>query len=328
MNKPGLFESHPDDHLLSPEATGLQRLVVAIAVIVPFLALVAAMVLLWDRGVDWLHLGLMLVMYVLTVTGLVVGFHRYFTHRAFETTRPVQIMLAIMGSMGVEGPLLKWVAVHRRHHQHSDSEDDPHSPHGHGAGVSGVLRGMLHAHIGWLFKSHKPGLARYVKDLLRDQPLRQISSLFPLWVLLGLLIPAVAGGLITLTWTGALLGFLWGGLVRIFLVHHVSWSVNSVCHLWGARPYRSHDESRNSFVLGVLALGDGWHNNHHAFPTSARHGLHWWQFDFSYVVIRGLELVGLAWNVRRPTPEALAAKAAAPTGEQLDVPPIGDRERA
>jgi stearoyl-CoA desaturase (delta-9 desaturase) len=173
-----------------------------------------------------------------------------------------------------------------------------------------MLRGLWHAHVGWLFRPAPPDLPHYVKDLRQDGATRVASALFPLWVAVGLLLPAALGGLLTGTWAGALLGLLWGGLARVFLVHHVTWSVNSVCHLWGRRPYRSGDQSRNNALFGILALGEGWHNNHHAFPTSARHGLRWWQVDVSYWVIRVLALVGLAWNVKVPGKAALAVRGA------------------
>jgi stearoyl-CoA desaturase (delta-9 desaturase) len=277
------------------------------AVVLPFLGLAAAVFFLWGWGFSWIHLGLLLGMYVPTALGVTVGYHRLFTHRSFETNRAVQLVLGVLGSMAVEGPLLDWVALHRRHHEHSDTPDDPHTPHQGGRGLPGLLRGFWHAHVGWVFRPEPPQLARYVRDLRRSAMLRELSALFPLWVAVGLLIPAVLGGVLTASWGGALLGLVWGGLVRIFFVHHVTWSVNSVCHLWGGRPYDNGDESRNNFVFGVLALGEGWHNNHHAFPTSARHGLHWWQIDVSYWVIRGLALLGLAWNLKLPTRAALAA---------------------
>jgi stearoyl-CoA desaturase (delta-9 desaturase) len=270
------------------------------AVILPFVGLAVGGALLWGWGFSWVYLGLLLGMYLATALGITVGFHRLFTHRSFETSRPVQFVLAALGSMAAEGPLLKWVAVHRRHHQHSDTHDDPHSPHNQGHGFLGLVRGFWFAHLGWVFKPDPPNLPRYVADLRQSVLLRQVSALFPVWVAVGLLIPAVLGGVLTGTWSGAFLGLLWGGLARIFLVHHVTWSVNSVCHLWGGRPFRNGDHSRNNFLFGILALGEGWHNNHHAFPTSARHGLRWWQVDVSYWVIRGLTLLGLAWKVRLP----------------------------
>ncbi len=282
-----------------PASAGV-RVATFLAVLLPFLGLFAAAALLWGRGVDWPHLAVFFGMYVLTGGGITVGFHRLFTHRSFETSRLVQFILGVLGSMAVQGPLLRWVAFHRRHHQHSDGRYDPHSPHCYGRGVFGVLRGLGHAHVGWLFASEPPNLSHYVRDLRQSAVLRAVSVLFPLWVVAGLLIPTLAGGLLLGSWTGALLGFVWGGLVRIFFVHHVTWSVNSVCHLWGRQPYRGGDQSRNNFLFGILALGEGWHNNHHAFPTSARHGLRWWQIDASYWFIRALALVGLAWNVKLP----------------------------
>lgn len=269
-------------------------------VLIPFLGLLAALVFLWGWGLGWVEVGLLTGMYTLTVLGITVGFHRLFTHHSFETNRIVQCILGILGSMALQGSLLKWVARHRRHHQHSDRAEDPHSPHHHGRGFLGVLRGFWHAHLGWMFAVDPPNLQHYAKDLRQSTLLRVVSALFPVWVAVGLVLPAVLGGLLTGTWMGVLFGLVWGGLARIFLVHHVTWSVNSVCHLWGGRPYQSADHSRNNFVFGVLALGEGWHNNHHAFPTSARHGLRWWQIDVSYYFIRLLALFGIAWNVKRP----------------------------
>ena len=272
-----------------------------VAIVLPFLGLVAAIVFLWGRGFSWVELGLLLGMYAVTAVGITVGYHRLFTHRSFETNRVVQFLLAAFGSMAVQGPLMKWVAQHRRHHQHSDTEDDPHSPHHQGHGLIGLLRGVWHSHIGWVFTPDPPNLSRYVKDLRQSRLLRYVSVLFPVWVLIGLLIPTVLGGVLTLSWSGAWLGLIWGGLVRIFFVHHVTWSVNSICHIWGGRPYDSHDQSRNNFLFGILALGEGWHNNHHAFPTSARHGLRWWQIDMSYWFIKTLAWLRLAWGVKLPT---------------------------
>ncbi len=279
-----------------------------LAVIVPFVGFIAAVVFTWGWGIDWPTLAVFAVMYFGTGIGVTVGYHRLFTHRAFETSRPVRAALGVLGSMAVEGPVLFWVAVHRRHHQHADGEEDPHSPHLHGGGLRGMLQGLWHAHCGWLLVEHSAGLSRYVGDLRKDPLMRRISALFPLWVLLGLLLPTIAGGLLAMSWKGALLGFLWGGLARIFLVHHVTWSINSVCHLWGYKSFRGDDESRNNIVFGVLAMGEGWHNNHHAFPTSARHGLRWWEIDASYYIIRAMEAVGLAWKVRVPQSQAIAAK--------------------
>jgi stearoyl-CoA desaturase (Delta-9 desaturase) len=282
------------------------RAATLIVVIAPFFGLVAAIISFWGWGFRWADLALLLVMYLLTGLGITVGFHRLFTHHAFETNRIVQFVFAVLGSMAVEGPLLQWVALHRQHHQHSDDTEDPHSPHHQGIGVWSVVRGLWHAHLGWMFASKRPDLQRYVKDLRQSKLLRAASALFPLWVAVGLLIPTAIGWLLIGTPSGAWTGFVWGGLVRILFVHHVTWSINSVCHIWGRQPYYSHDQSRDNALFGVFGLGEGWHNTHHAFPTSARHGLRWWQIDVSYWVIRGLELMGLAWNVKLPSRAAIA----------------------
>ena len=295
-----------------PTAVGLKvRLINLAAVTIPFAGLVAAIILLWGVAFNWVYLALLGGMYAATAIGINVGYHRFFTHRSFKTPRFIEAILAVLGSMAVEGPVIQWAAMHRCHHQHSDEHQDPHSPHSHDTGLWSMVRGMWHAHMGWLFRPHPPGLARYVNDLRKDRLVRRMSKLFPLWVLVGLLIPAALGGLFTLSWMGVLLGFIWGGLVRIFLVHHVTWSINSVCHIWGTRPFQTNDESRNNAIFGVLAFGEGWHNNHHAFPTSARHGLRWWQLDVTYMIIRGMALVGLARDVRVPSPERIAAKRCA-----------------
>lgn len=277
-------------------------------VLIPFAGLVAAIFLLWGVAMSWPHLAVFGCMYVLTALGVTVGYHRYFTHRSFKTFKPIEVLLAFLGSMAVEGSLLDWVADHRRHHQHSDGEGDPHSPRMHGSGVWGTLRGLWHAHMGWLFGEPPTGRDRYTADLHKCRSIRWMSRLFPLWVLVGLAVPALLGGLLTMSWSGVLLGFIWGGLVRVFLVHHVTWSVNSICHLWGTRPFKNRDESRNNVIFGVLAMGEGWHNNHHAFPTSARHGLRWWEVDASYMVIWAMSKVGLAWDVRIPSPARITAK--------------------
>jgi stearoyl-CoA desaturase (Delta-9 desaturase) len=274
-----------------------------LAVLLPFLGLAAAPFFVWGWGFGWTDLGLLLGLYLLSAFGITVGFHRLFTHRSFETNSIVKFVLAACGSMAVQGPLLKWVAIHRIHHQHSDAPDDPHSPHQHDGGLWGLLCGMWHAHMGWFFQPDPVDLPGYVADLRKSRALRAANALFPVWVVIGLLIPAVLGGLLTMSWAGVWTGVIWGGFVRIFIVHHVTWSVNSACHLWGSRTYPNADESRDNLLFGVLAMGEGWHNSHHAFPTSARHGLKWWQIDVSYWVIRGLVLVGLAWNMRLPPPQ-------------------------
>jgi stearoyl-CoA desaturase (delta-9 desaturase) len=281
-----------------------------LAVVLPFAGLVAGAILFWGWGFDWLHLGLMLGMYLISILGVTVGYHRLFTHRSFRTYKPVQVILAIAGSMAVEGPVIKWVAMHRRHHQRSDHEGDPHSPHLHGSGIIGMLKGFCHAHVGWMFKPDMPNIMNGVKDLLADPAIRRVDRFFAVWVALGLLAPAALGWILSHSWQGALLGFIWGGLVRIFLVHHVTFSVNSICHIWGSRPFQSNDHSTNNLLFAILGMGEGWHNNHHAFPTSACHGLRWWQIDFSYYVIKLMSWVGLAWDVRKPSAAAMEAKKA------------------
>jgi stearoyl-CoA desaturase (delta-9 desaturase) len=277
------------------------RLLTLAAVILPPAGVATAIVFLWGWGFSWVALGLLLGMGLLTSFGVTVGYHRLFTHRSFETYAWVKFVMAAVGAMAVQGPVLRWVAYHRRHHQHSDTLADPHTPHHHGRGVLGAIRGFWYAHVGWVFGPEPTGLERYVRDLRRSTSLRVADALSPLWIALGVVIPAVLGGVISGSWWGGALGALWGGPVRVFLTHHLTWSVNSVCHLWGARPYPDRDESRNNVIFGVLALGEGWHNNHHAFPTSARHGLRWWQVDLSYYLIRLLGFTGLAWNIRLPT---------------------------
>ena len=289
-----------DPHAVTPGRLFAVRAGTAAGVLIPLAGVGLAGWLLWGRGFGWVELLLLVGMYTATAMSVTIGFHRLYTHRSFEAVAPVRFLLGVFGSMAIQGPLIEWVSRHRRHHQHSDHPGDPHSPHEFGAGVWGVLRGFVHAHIGWAFTPDPPGGDRYVPDLRKSRLARVVSALFPLWALLGVLLPAAVGGWASGTWGGAAAGLVWGGLVRIFLVHHLTWSINSVCHLWGSRPYETSDQSRNNAVFGVLAFGEGWHNNHHAFPTSARHGLRWWQFDASYMVIRLLEACGLAWQVKRP----------------------------
>jgi stearoyl-CoA desaturase (delta-9 desaturase) len=283
------------------------------AVIVPFAATLVAIVLLWNNVVGVTDLSIMAVMYLATGLGITVGFHRMLTHRAFQTYKPVEYLFAALGSMAVQGPVLSWVADHRKHHAHTDKEGDPHSPHvGHGGGVRGMLKGLWHAHSGWLL--HEQGRAdwkRYAPDLYEDRGMRFISRHFVAFVGASLAIPALAGFAISGTAAGALTALLWGGLVRIFLLHHVTWSINSVCHFFGRRRFETDDESTNVFWLALPSLGESWHHNHHAFPRSAVQGLRWWEVDPSSLVITAMEKAGLAWNVVRISPERQAQRAAA-----------------
>jgi stearoyl-CoA desaturase (Delta-9 desaturase) len=279
-------------------------------VVVPFLATIAAIALLWNALVSWHDLALLAGMYVITAAGITVGFHRLLTHRSFRTHKPTEYAFAALGSMAVQGSVIAWVADHRKHHAHTDVEGDPHSPHVvHGDGVGGVLRGLWHAHTGWLLSEHgRADWKKYAPDLYEDPGMRLINRYFVPLVVLGLAIPALAGYLLTGTLVGAATGLLWGGLVRVFFVHHVTWSVNSVCHFLGSRRFEVEDRSTNVFWLALPSLGESWHHNHHAFPRSAEHGLRRWELDPSALVIRGMERLGLAWNVIRIAPERQAAK--------------------
>ena len=282
------------------------------AVTIPFAATIAAIVLLWNRLVSPADLAIAAAMYMLTAIGITVGFHRLLTHRAFQTSKPVEYFFAIFGSMAVQGPVISWVADHRKHHAHTDKEGDPHSPHvGHDGGVRGVLTGLWHAHAGWLLTEQgRADWKRYAPDLYEDRGMRAISRRFVSLVVLSLAIPALAGYLVSGTLAGAATGLLWGGLVRIFFVHHITWSVNSVCHFLGSRRFDTDDESTNVFWLALPSLGESWHHNHHAFPRSAEHGLKRWELDPSALIISTMEKLGLAWNVVRISPERQADKAA------------------
>jgi stearoyl-CoA desaturase (delta-9 desaturase) len=287
------------------------------AVIVPFLAFIAAILLSWNRIVGWHDLVLLAVMYVLTGFGITVGFHRMLTHRSFQTSKTVERIFAALGSMAVQGPVINWVADHRKHHAHTDHEGDPHSPHAGfaGGGVRGTLRGLFHAHIGWLLTDQGGARrAKYAPDLMEDPAMRWMTKKFQLMVLLSLGIPTVAGYLITGRITGALTGLLWGGFVRIFLLHHVTWSINSICHFFGTRRFDVDDHSTNVFWLALPSFGEAWHHNHHTFPRSAEHGLKRWEkaMDPSAALIAVLERLGLVWNVVRITPERQLEKTARP----------------
>jgi stearoyl-CoA desaturase (Delta-9 desaturase) len=281
------------------------------AVVFPFAATVAAAALFWDRLVSPADLAIAAAMYLLTAVGITVGFHRLLTHRSFQTLRSVEYLFAVLGSMAVQGPVISWVADHRKHHAHTDSEGDPHSPHvGHDGGVRGVLRGLWHAHAGWLMSTQgRADWKRYAPDLYEDRGMRTISRRFVPILLAGLVLPALAGFLVSGTVAGAATGLLWGGLVRIFFVHHITWSVNSVCHFLGSRRFDTNDHSTNVFWLALPSLGESWHHNHHAFPRSAVHGLKRWELDPSALIIGAMEKLGLARNVVRISPERQAERA-------------------
>src|SRR4051795_5261564 len=280
-------------------------------VLLPFLGFVVAVVLLWNTLVDWSDLAVMAVMYVISGYGVTLGFHRLLTHRSFQTFKPVEYTLAVLGSVAVQGPVMSWVADHRKHHAHTDKEGDPHSPHGHGSGLRGAISGLWYAHMGWLFeRSGTSEHSRYAKDLYEDKGMRLIHKLFGVWVLAGVALPAALGFVLIGGWRGALEAALWGGAVRIFLLHHVTWSINSVCHFFGTRRFTVDDHSTNVFWLAPLSMGESWHHNHHTFPRSAFHGLKSWEIDPTGWVIRGMRRVKLAWNVVEITPERQREKLA------------------
>jgi stearoyl-CoA desaturase (Delta-9 desaturase) len=288
--------------------TRTERIANLAGVVVPFAGVLAAIVLLWQSWVDWTDLAIFAVMYLVTALGVTVGFHRLLTHRSFRTAPWLERSFAVAGSLSVQGSVLDWVADHRKHHAHTDVEGDPHSPHvGHGSG----LKGLWHAHTGWLMETQgQADWKKYAKDLYEDPKMKRIGKSFPLLVVVSLLIPTIAGYVLHgYTWQGALRGYIWGGLLRVFLVHHVTWSVNSVCHYFGSRRFDIEDKSTNVFWLALPSLGESWHHNHHAFPRSAEHGLRTWEIDVSAWVIRGLERVGLATDVVRIAPERQEQKA-------------------
>jgi len=295
--------------VLAEPRTRSELVTIRAFLIVPFLALVAAAAFAWGWGISWVDLALAAVFYTASTLGVTVGYHRHFTHGAFKATRGLRIALAFAGGLAAQGPVIGWVADHRRHHAFADRAGDPHSPWLFGTSAAALARGFWHAHLGWLFGRDTTNADRFAPDLLADKDIRAVDRLFPLWVALSAGLPAVLGGVITLSWWGALTGFLWAGLARISLQHHVTWSVNSICHMVGDRPYESRDRSTNFWPLAVLSMGESWHNTHHADPTCARHGVDRGQVDLSALVIRGFERLGLARDVRWPRREHLARLA-------------------
>jgi stearoyl-CoA desaturase (delta-9 desaturase) len=292
--------------LLLPRRSVGASIVVKVFVVVPFLALLAAVPLAWNWGLSWIDVGLSVGFYVVTLTGVTVGFHRYFTHRSFKANRPTRIGLAIVGSMAFQGPIITWVADHRRHHAYADKEGDPHSPWLFGTSPLAVARGFWHAHYGWLIHHDRTNPARFAPDLLADRDIVRINRQFGVWTALSVLAPAVLGGLLTWSWWGALTAFFWAGLVRVGVLHHVSWSINSICHMIGTRPWTARDRSTNYWPLAILSMGESWHNLHHADPTCARHGVRRGEVDPSARIIALLERLGWVHDVRWPTTRRLA----------------------
>jgi stearoyl-CoA desaturase (delta-9 desaturase) len=295
-------------------------------VIIPFVALVAAVPVAWGWGLTWLDVAMAVSLYMITGHGIGTGFHRYLTHGSFKANRGLRIALTLAGSFAIEGSVIQWVADHRRHHAFSDREGDPHSPWRYGESVWGLTKGLMYAHVGWLFRRELSNQERFAPDLLADRDVKRIDTAFPLIVTTSILLPAVIGGLVTWSWQGALSGLFWAGLVRIALLHHVTWSINSVCHVYGERPFltRDGDRASNFWPLAILSFGESWHNLHHADPTCARHGVDKGQIDMNARLIWIFERLGWATNVRWPKADRLDAKR---ISDRHDVPTAGTLTR-
>jgi stearoyl-CoA desaturase (delta-9 desaturase) len=289
-----------------------EQIVLYAAVVLPFLAFVGVVPVAWGWGLGWPDVTLFLAFYIVSGLGVTVGYHRLFTHGSFRANRPLRIGLAVAGGLAIEGPVIRWVADHRRHHAFSDKDGDPPSPWRYGETVPALLKGLAFAHLGWLFDVEQTSRDKYAPDLLREDDIARVDRLFPLWAAISVLFPAMLGGLITWSWAGALSAFFWATLVRVFLLHHVTWSINSICHAIGRRPFAARDKSANFWPLAILSFGESWHNMHHADPTSARHGVLRGQLDESARVIWLFEKLGWATDVRWPRPERLAKLRVAP----------------
>jgi stearoyl-CoA desaturase (delta-9 desaturase) len=292
--------------VLDGQRTTTEHVLVQVFVVVPLLALLAAVPLAWGWGLSWTDVGLAVGFYLVSGLGVTVGYHRLFTHGAFRANRPLRIALAIAGSLAMEGPVIAWVADHRRHHAFADQDGDPHSPWRFGTSPAAVARGFVHAHVGWLFDRNRTNAARFAPDLTADPDIRRVSESFITWATVSLAAPMLLGGLITWSLWGAVTALFWAGLVRVAVLHHVTWSVNSICHMVGERPFAARDRSANFWPLAILSFGESWHNLHHADPTCARHGVLRGQLDISARLIRWFELAGWVSHVRWPTAQRLA----------------------
>jgi len=288
----------------------LERVALAVFIALPFAAVVAAVPVAWGGWLGWHDVAIALVFYLVTGLGITAGFHRLFTHKAYKPNRALKIAMAIAGSLAIEGPVIRWVADHRKHHKFSDRDGDPHSPWRYGESLPALAKGFAYAHVGWLFDVEQTSQRRYAPDLMKDPDLVRISRQFPLWVLVSLVSPAIVGGLWSMSWQGAVTAFFWATLVRMSLLHHVTWSINSICHTVGERPFSTRDRSGNVWWLAVLSFGESWHNLHHADPTCARHGVLRGQLDSSARLIWLFERLGWAGDVRWPVQERIAAKRA------------------
>ena len=288
--------------------TGRKKVIHKIAVlsltILPFVGVILTIIFAWGKGISLTSLLLFLGFYFITTVGIGVGYHRLFTHKGFQIKPWLKAILALSGSFALQGPVIRWVADHRRHHAFSDRPGDPHSPHLHeDETYLSMIKGLWYSHIGWMFDSEETTAKKFAPDLLKDRMIVMLDRYYWLWIVLTFALPGLIGLMITGSFSGFLEGVLWGGVVRVFFLHHVTWSINSVCHVFGQRPYKTRDESRNNAIFGVLAFGEGWHNNHHAFPAAAVHGFHWWQVDMNGLVIWLFEKMGWVWNVTRVTEE-------------------------
>jgi stearoyl-CoA desaturase (delta-9 desaturase) len=285
-----------------------EQIALGIFIFLPFAAVIAAIPVAWGGWLSWTDVGITVVAYWVTGHGVTVGFHRLFTHKSFKPNRVVKNALAIAGSMAIQGPVVRWVADHRKHHKFSDRDGDPHSPWKYGTSLRALTKGFWHAHLMWLFDEEQTPQRKYAPDLMKDNDIVRISRQFPVWVAVSLIAPAVAGGLISWSWHGALTAFFWGSLVRVSLLHHVTWSINSICHTIGDRPFVSRDKSANVWWLAIPSMGESWHNLHHADPTCARHGVMRGQLDTSARVIWALEKAGWVYDVSWPVPERIQGK--------------------
>ncbi len=285
-----------------------EQVLLGIFILVPFLAVLAAIPLAWGGWLGWSDVVIAVVMYAISGHGITIGFHRLFTHKSFKPNRAVKIALAIAGSLAIEGPVVRWVADHRKHHKFSDRDGDPHSPWRYGTSLKALTKGFLYAHLMWLFNPEQTPQRKYAPDLMKDKDIVRVSRQFPMWVAVSLLLPALLGGLVTMSWQGALTAFFWGSLVRVSLLHHVTWSINSICHTIGDRPFVSRDKSANVWWLAIPSMGESWHNLHHADPTCARHGVLRGQVDTSARAIWLMEKLGWVDDVRWPVRERIDAK--------------------
>jgi stearoyl-CoA desaturase (Delta-9 desaturase) len=292
--------------------TWAQQVVLTVFLVVPLAAVIAAVPVAWGWGLSGRDIVIAAVMYVTTGLGITVGFHRYLTHRAFTARRPVRVALTVAGSMAIEASAIQWVADHRRHHRFSDKDGDPHSPWRYGTGFRAVSKGFFYSHVGWLFDWEKTDELKYASDLIADRDVNFLSRTFGWWVALSLLLPPLVGGLWGWSWQAALTAFFWGSLVRVCLLHHVTFAINSVCHITGRRPFRTRDRSQNVWWLAIPSFGESWHNFHHAEPTSARHGVRRFEIDASAMLIKTMEKLRWISDVRWPDRAAIARRRLAP----------------